>query len=172
MGRVRGNALDTTEATNDGFSTCNTALGRDVWFTFTPPARGSLRLSTCPGTAWNTVLTVFDACFGNELACNDNASVTGCSTQSIIDYFPVVNTQTYHIRVATNSNSAVGGVGALTVSFRCGADFNADNAVNSQDFFDFLNAFFAGLPGADFNGDAAVNSQDFFDFLNAFFAGC
>jgi hypothetical protein len=54
----------------------------------------------------------------------------------------------------------------------CTADFNNDKVVNSQDFFDFLNAFFAGDPSADFNADDVVNSQDFFDFLNAFFAGC
>jgi probable HAF family extracellular repeat protein len=54
----------------------------------------------------------------------------------------------------------------------CPADFNTDDAVNSQDFFDFLTAFFAGAPRADFNADALVNSQDFFDFLTAFFAGC
>ncbi len=27
---------------------------------------------------------------------------------------------------------------------QCGADFNSDGSVNSQDFFDFLSAFFAG----------------------------
>ncbi len=54
----------------------------------------------------------------------------------------------------------------------CAADFNADGEVNSQDFFDFLTAFFASEPGADFNHDGFVNSQDFFDFLTAFFAGC
>ncbi len=54
----------------------------------------------------------------------------------------------------------------------CPADFNCDGALNSQDFFNFLNAFFANDPSADFNHDGAVNSQDFFDFLNAFFAGC
>jgi hypothetical protein len=52
----------------------------------------------------------------------------------------------------------------------CAADFNADGAANSQDFFDFLSEFFATAPGADFNHDSAVNSQDFFDFLTAFFA--
>jgi hypothetical protein len=54
----------------------------------------------------------------------------------------------------------------------CPADFNGDDTVNSQDFFDFLVAFFALLPSADFNDDGTVNSQDFFDFLVAFFAGC
>jgi hypothetical protein len=54
----------------------------------------------------------------------------------------------------------------------CRADFNGDDTVNSQDFFDFLTAFFASEPAADFNEDTVVNSQDFFDFLTAFFAGC
>jgi hypothetical protein len=54
----------------------------------------------------------------------------------------------------------------------CPADFNADGFVNSQDFFDFLGAFFAGKPAADFNADTFINSQDFFDFLGAFFEGC
>jgi hypothetical protein len=54
----------------------------------------------------------------------------------------------------------------------CRADFNNDTRVNSQDFFDFLGAFFAQHPSADFNADRAINSQDFFDFLAVFFAGC
>jgi hypothetical protein len=54
----------------------------------------------------------------------------------------------------------------------CPADSDCDGALSSQDFFDFLNAFFAFDPRADFNHDAAINSQDFFDLLNAFFAGC
>jgi hypothetical protein len=67
--------------------------------------------------------------------------------------------------------------GATTYSFTvappaCRADWNQSGDVNSADFFDFLNAFFASDPAADFNADSIVNSQDFFEFLAAFFAGC
>ncbi len=58
------------------------------------------------------------------------------------------------------------------IKITCPSDFNNDGSVNSQDFFDFLTAFFAAAPQADFNADGTVNSQDFFDFLTAFFAGC
>jgi hypothetical protein len=79
-----------------------------------------------------------------------------------------------------NNWAELGAIGFLTgtVPMRiegsggCRADFNADGEVNSQDFFDFLNAFFTGLPSADFNGDGSTNSQDFFDFLSEFFVGC
>jgi predicted RNA-binding protein with TRAM domain len=54
----------------------------------------------------------------------------------------------------------------------CGADYNGDGVVNSQDFVAFLNDFVAGEPGADYNGDGVINSQDFVAFLNDFVAGC
>ncbi len=52
----------------------------------------------------------------------------------------------------------------------CPGDWNGDQFVNSQDFFDFVGDFF-NLEG-DFNRDGFVNSQDFFDFITALFSGC
>ncbi len=49
----------------------------DEWYTFIPVTDGELRVSTChPGTQFDTVLSVFDACpadGGVEIACNDDA---------------------------------------------------------------------------------------------------
>jgi len=52
----------------------------------------------------------------------------------------------------------------------CPCDWNDSGAVNSQDFFDFIGAFFGG--NADFNNNGQTTSQDFFDFLACFFTGC
>jgi hypothetical protein len=72
--------------------------------------------------------------------------------------------------IVTNScGSTTSDIATLTI---CPADFNCDGALTSQDFFDFLSAFFAQTPTADFNHDGAVNSQDFFDFLATLFVGC
>lgn len=54
----------------------------------------------------------------------------------------------------------------------CAADFNGMGGLSVQDVFDFLAAYFAGLPAADFNGVGGISVEDIFDYLAAYFTGC
>ncbi len=169
---VGSNPFDTTEASNDTIVTCATAASRDVWFSFTAPGRGASRFATCPGTTLNTVVSIHDGCFGNELACNDNANITGCSTQSIISDVQMTEGQTVLVRVATNSATTFG-AGVLTVDFGCIADFNVDGGVDGGDIASFFAAWESGNATADANLDGGVDGSDvgtFFEYWEA--GGC
>jgi hypothetical protein len=54
---------------------------------------------------------------------------------------------------------------------RVSGDFNRDGAVNVQDLFDFLAAWFGGEAAADVNASGLVSVQDIFDFLGAYLGG-
>jgi hypothetical protein len=96
--------------------------------------------------------------------------ISGANAATLI----IVNTTeadegSYDCVVSNPCGSVTSDGGTLTI---CPADFNCSGAVNSQDFFEFLAAFFALNPRADFNHSEAIDSQDFFDFLAAFFTDC
>jgi hypothetical protein len=52
----------------------------------------------------------------------------------------------------------------------CDCEFDGLAGITSQDFFEFITAFFNGDDAADVNNDWILSSQDFFDFLACFFA--
>ncbi len=87
------------------FSTC-AANKADLWYSFTPVATGNYRIESC-GSSLNTVMSIFDGCGGNELACNDDADPAyglSCSTnRSRIGSYSLTGGQTYKIAISAQS---------------------------------------------------------------------
>lgn len=54
----------------------------------------------------------------------------------------------------------------------CPCDFDGNGVADTDDFFDYLNAFLAGDPRSDENCDRKVDADDFFDFINSYLDGC
>ena len=61
---------------------------------------------------------------------------------------------------------------SMNLALDCAADFNRANAVDVQDIFDFLNAWFAGDLRADANASGDLSVQDVFDFIGICMGGC
>lgn len=82
--------------------------GRSVWFTWTAPTNGTLRLSTL-GSAFNTLLAVYTGTAVNALtpvAANDNSPAGGNTSR--LDFFANAGT-TYRIAIDGRSNFGTGG---------------------------------------------------------------
>jgi hypothetical protein len=103
----------------------------------------------------------------------DDGRISGSQTSTLaITSVHAADAGLYDVVVSSGDCGSVTSSAATLAVVPCPADFNGDSAINSNDFFDFTNAFFAGLPSADINQSGTVDSQDFFDFLTLFFAGC
>ncbi len=64
------------------------------------------------------------------------------------------------------------GAWKATLPPMCRADYNGDGFVTGEDFDEFVDAFYFGLPSADFNLDTFVTGDDFDAFVAAFESGC
>ncbi len=168
--------FDSTFADRDGNATCGFDTGRDVWFAFTAPARGKVTLSTC-GTFFDTVLSAYTGCGGNERACNNSTFEPGCILQSVIPDLPVLAGTPILVRIAGNDQNT-GGPGTLAVIFvpatGCPADFNGDSNIDPDDLSDYIACYFSEPPcqDADFNLDGNVDPDDLSDYITVYFGGC
>lgn len=88
---------DTTLATQSGtMNSCSPHNPLDIWYSFTTgPAGGTHVLSLC-GSSYDTRLTLWDACGGNELFCSDS----DCGLQSEISATGLAGNTTYYVQVA------------------------------------------------------------------------
>jgi hypothetical protein len=178
-------AATTTDAGSG--ATCG-ASGRDVYYRYRPVVNGTLSVSLCTGTAFDTVLSVHSGCPGstaNQLAgaCNDD----GCSAggPGFINNIPVTAGVTYLIRIAGFDNASGGDVGqfGLTLSGPVGVgdcDNNGvpdlcDNAAGGDaggnGIPDICEPFPAcGTCPGDMNGDGSVDGRDIPAFSSCYLA--
>ncbi|MFQ5413154.1 MAG: hypothetical protein ACE5E6_01720 [Phycisphaerae bacterium] len=88
-----------TAGPDDAEASCQPDSNHDVWFAYTATCSGTVFVSTL-GSVFvpsnDTVLSVFDACGGAEIACDDDSGVGLLSALS----FVAVGDATYWIRVA------------------------------------------------------------------------
>ncbi|HPG70190.1 MAG TPA: hypothetical protein PLO37_25375, partial [Candidatus Hydrogenedentes bacterium] len=86
-------------ATGTDISSCAGNDWRDVWYVCTAGADGTLVVDLS-GSDFDTTLAVYDACGGNELACNDN--YTGSQSRVTLS---AASGSSYYIRVAGYNGS-------------------------------------------------------------------
>lgn len=105
---------DNTNAGTSSTVSCQSSNG-DVWYRYTPDCHGFVTISTCGagGTLVDTVLTVYDECDGNELACNDD--FPGCGFRSELTV-PVRADESILIRVADFGATVDQGTFSLSIS--------------------------------------------------------
>ncbi|QOJ00490.1 MAG: hypothetical protein HRU70_08310 [Phycisphaeraceae bacterium] len=147
----------------------------DVFYRFRAPKSGIIIADTI-GSDYDTVLTAHHALptwqGSNLIVCGDDIPELSSVASRIA--FPVVQNQTYWLRVAGYSG-LVGGF-TLNVRYECPADFNDDGFLDFFDLDAFIECFdgFACPPGktADFNADGFVDFFDLDAYVNAFDAGC
>ncbi len=102
---------DNSQSTSGTTVTCATS-SRDVWYSFTSASGGSFQFDTEGSTQVDTVLALFDACGGTELACDDDGG-TGNLSSLVFNLAP---NQTVFVRVASFGGSAAGGGFTLNIS--------------------------------------------------------
>ena len=169
------NAFNTTNATNDGYSSCEPTNyapegDPDVWFTFSPPLSGVIHAQTCKTQNTYTLVAAYTGgCNGSEVACGAAGAQNSCGGYGADLSLSVTGGQAILFRVA----SVYGGPrGPGVFTILCPADFNADGSITVGDIFVFLSAWFSNKPSADINGDGHITVADIFAFLDHWFARC
>jgi hypothetical protein len=134
-------------------SSCVSNSKTDRWFRFVPVASGNYRIETC-GANFDTVLSIFDACGGSELACNNDyltGPSTGCtSSRSRISTIALTAGTPYLIRVAAPINAFLSGTSTINLSI------NPAPTIPSND--DCLDALQVGPGVHPFNTTEALPS--------------
>jgi hypothetical protein len=132
----------------DDVDSCGYNNGVDEWFAWTATINCTVVADTCAdSTDFDTVLSVFDACGGVELDCNDDA----CNLQSEISWAATSGT-TYYVRVSGYN----GARGNYTLQF---TQIPANDNCASAELVVDGDAITANLTNATPDGDASCGSS-------------
>ncbi len=125
------NAFDTTLATTSSgvVVSCRNSTSKDIWFTYTAPNAGVAVFDTCDST-FNTVLSVYTACGGTELACNNDGGGCENATRARV-VLKMSNGETVLIRLAGRSAPS-GGTGFLNITAPGPSLIIGDECENAQ----------------------------------------
>jgi len=102
---VQGTQMaDNTGAGTSGVGASCQTSSHDLWYRYTAECDGDLTVDTCQpaiGSLTDTVVSLYDACGGNELGCNDNYAdaTVDCQQRSAVT-IPVSANEELSIRVA------------------------------------------------------------------------
>ncbi len=148
---VGANVGDNSQATTDGSASCQATSNKDVWYTFTAPAAGVYRLDTEGSVQSDTVVSVLDACGGNELACDDDS---GTGLLSVL-FVQLSANQNVRVRVASFGSTPAGGVFTLNIaSAVAGACCDLDGTCV------LLSTELCGTFGGSYQGDGTTCSPN------------
>lgn len=120
-------SYNTADGANGGSSSCGSNDDRAVWRRWVASCSGVATVTTCTEFAeGQVVLTVFDACAGNELACGANSGNSDCGfgpdgTSSVS--FIATAGLNYYIRISTEgaANDSAGSISVSCSSVLAGA---------------------------------------------------
>ena len=129
-------------APDDDEASCR-ASDNDVWFEYVATCTGSATVDTFSSVQPDTVLSVYDACGGNEIACNDDTAGTLSEVS-----FAVAFGQSYWIRLAS-----LGVPGDYDLSILCDSAPGNDDCATATLVTD-------GAPAAEGNNSGASATDD------------
>ena len=92
-------------------ASCQSNSNKDVWYDYTATCTGTVQMSTEGSAQSDTVLSVYSACGGTEIACDDDS---GTGTLSLLSFQAVAGTH-YKVRVASYS----AGCGGYNLNISC-----------------------------------------------------
>jgi hypothetical protein len=151
-------AFSSEGATGTDITSCTFEDSNDIWFVYTATCTGLATASTCGDADFDTALSVWSACGGDEIVCNDDA--TGCAGNTSSVSFPVTSGTTYWIRVAGYNGAT--GTGNLTVGCDDSVVFpENDDCANATAIGDGMHAFSSeNATGTDITSCTFGDSND------------